>query len=84
MRESPERVWFDEAFAQVIGHSVADEEAAFWNRHRFWNRWGPFLTTTPALWMGVTVLALVAIFRRRQKNAEIRRRWEEEDIVDRQ
>jgi hypothetical protein len=74
-----ERVWFDEAFAQVIGHSVADEETAFWNRHRFWTRWGPFLTTTPALWMGVTVLALVAIFRRRQKNAALRRRWEEED-----
>jgi hypothetical protein len=79
-----ERVWFDEAFAQVIGHSVADEETAFWNRHRFWARWGPFLTTTPALWMGVTVLALVAIVRRRQKNVALRRRWEEEDIVDRQ
>jgi hypothetical protein len=74
-------VWFDEAFTQVIGHSVAEEETAFWDRHRFWNRWGPFFTTTPALWMGVTVLALVAIVRRRQKNAALRKRWEEEDSL---
>jgi hypothetical protein len=72
-------IWFDEAFAQVIGHSVTDEEAAFWNRHQFWSRWLPFLTTTTALWMGVTVLALVAFIRRRQKNAAIRRRWKDED-----
>jgi hypothetical protein len=70
---------FENAFAQVIGYSVADEEAAFWSRHRFWARWGPFLTTTTALWMGVTVLALVAFFRRRQKNAALRKRWEEDD-----
>ena len=70
---------FDGAFVRVIGHSVADEEAAFWNRHRFWTRWGPFLATTTALWMGVTVLALVAFARRKQKTAALRRRWEEEE-----
>jgi hypothetical protein len=70
---------FETAFAQVIGDSVADEEAAFWHRHRFWARWGPFLTTTTALWMGVTVLALVAFVRRRQNNAARRKRWEEDD-----
>ncbi len=75
----PGGIWFDEAFTQVIGHSVADEEAAFWNRHRFWSRWLPFLTTTSALWMGVTVLALVAFVRRWQKNVAIRKRWEEEE-----
>ena len=69
--------WFDSAFAQVVGRSVADEETAFWDRHRFWSRWGPFFTTSTALWMGVTLLALVAFVRRRQKNAEIRRRWDE-------
>ena len=55
----PGGTWFDDAFLQVIGHRVAEEETAFWDRHRFWNRWGPFFTTTTALWMGVTVLALV-------------------------
>jgi hypothetical protein len=71
---------FESAFAQVTGSNVADEESAFWKRHRFWNRWGPFFTTTTALWMGVTLLALVAFVRRWQKNAAIRRRWEEEGL----
>jgi hypothetical protein len=70
---------FDAAFAQVIGHSVADEEAAFWNRHRFWVRWAPFFTTADALWMIVTLLAVYAIFRRRQQRAARRKRWEEEE-----
>jgi hypothetical protein len=70
---------FDDSFEQVIGHGVADEEAAFWNRHRFWTRWGPFFTTADALWMMVTLLAVYAIFRRRQQRAALRRRWEEEE-----
>jgi hypothetical protein len=70
---------FDDSFEQVIGHGVADEEAAFWNRHRFWTRWGPFFTTGDALWMIVTLLALYAIFRRRQQRAALRRRWAEEE-----
>lgn len=69
---------FDEAFAEVIGHSVADEETAFWNRHRFWTRWGLFLTTSTALWMIVTLLALYAILRRRQQRAALRKKWAEE------
>jgi hypothetical protein len=76
----PDGTWFDDAFAKVIGHRVADEEAAFWERHRFWSRWGLFFTTTPALWMGVTILALVAIVRRRHKSAELRKKWEELEL----
>jgi hypothetical protein len=71
---------FETAFTRVIGRSLAEEEAAFWDRHRFWTRWGPFLTTSTALWMIVTLLALVAILRRRQKNAALRKRWEEEGM----
>lgn len=70
---------FDNAFTHVVGHGVADEEAAFWNRHRFWTRWGPFFTTADALWMIVTLLAVYAIFRRRQQRAALRRRWEQEE-----
>jgi hypothetical protein len=70
---------FDDAFEQVMGRSLPDEEAAFWNRHRFWTRWGPFFTTADALWMIVTLLALYAIFRRRQQRAALRRKWEEEE-----
>ena len=71
---------FEDAFTRAVGHTVADEESAFWNRHRFWTAWSSFLTTTTALWMGVTLLALAAFFRRRQKNAAIRKRWEDEGV----
>jgi hypothetical protein len=53
---------FENAFTRAVGHSVAVEESAFWNRHRFWTAWGSFLTTTTALWMGMTLLALAAFF----------------------
>jgi hypothetical protein len=71
---------FDSAFAQVTKQSVADAEAAFWDRNRFWARWGPFLMTSSALWMIVTLIALVAIIRRRQKSAALRKRWAEEGL----
>jgi hypothetical protein len=71
--------WFEDAFAATIGHSLADEEAAFWNRHRFWTRWGPFFTTSDALWMVVTLLALTAFLRRRQQRAALRKKWAEEE-----
>jgi len=40
---------------------------------------GPFLTTQTALWMGVTVIALAAIIRRRMQRAAKRRQWEESE-----
>lgn len=71
---------FDEAFAQVTGETVAEAESAFWNRHRFWTTVGPFLTTSTALWMFVTLIALYAIVRRRQKSAALHKRWEQERV----
>jgi hypothetical protein len=73
---------FDSAFEGVIDVTLVDAEAAFWDRHRFWSRWGPFLTTSTALWMMVTLIALYAIVRRRQKSAGIRKRWAEEELED--
>jgi hypothetical protein len=71
---------FEHAFAQVTGETVADAEAAFWNRHRFWTTIGPFLTTSTALWMFVTLIALYAIIRRRQKTAALHKHWESEGL----
>jgi len=71
---------FDSAFAQVTKQSLADAEAAFWDRNRFWARWGPFLMTPSALWMIVTLIALAAIIRRRQKSAALRKRWADEGL----
>lgn len=71
---------FENAFNDAIGLNLADAEAAFWDRHRFWSRWGPFLTTSTALWMIVTLIALYAILRRRQKSAALRKRWADEGL----
>jgi len=70
---------FSSAFRAATGNGLGDFEAAFWRRFRWRYRWVPFLTSGATLWMGVTVLAMVAIARRRQRDAEIRRRWDEEE-----
>jgi hypothetical protein len=70
---------FERAFADAMGESVAEAENAFWNGQRFWTSIGPFLTTQTALWMGVTVIALAAIIRRRMQRAEKRKQWEESE-----
>ena len=66
----------------VTGEIVAEAESAFWSGHRFWTSIGPFLTTQTALWMIVTIVALVAIIRRRRQRAAKRRAWEEEEQSD--
>ncbi len=62
--------------------NLADAQEAFWDRHRFWSRWGLFLTSSTALWMAVSLIALYAVLRRRQKSAELRRRWAEEELEE--
>jgi hypothetical protein len=70
---------FDEAFESVLHYDLADAESRFWTRQKIWNNWVPLITSTAVLWMLVTLIALVAIRRRRRKDAEIRNRWDEEE-----
>lgn len=70
---------FEEAFARATGTSLAAAGAAFWRRQTFWYRWVPLLTSSVTLWMGITLLALYAIRRRRARDAALRLRWEEEE-----
>ncbi len=79
LRRVGEGETFERAFMVVTGETVAEAESAFWSGHRFWTSIGPFLTTQTALWMIVTIVALVAIIRRRQQRAAKRKAWEEED-----
>ena len=72
---------FDEAFLRVTGTTPDAVARQFFSRELFWSTWVPFLTSSGALWMGITLLALYAIRRRRQKDAELRARWAEEDGV---
>ena len=70
---------FAAAFRTATGDSLADFETAFWRRFRWRYRWVPFLTSGATLWLGITALALVAIARRRQRDAAMRARWDEEE-----
>lgn len=74
---------FEAAFESAAGETLASVEASYWRRRTFWNRWVPFLSSTTALWLGITALALVAIKRRRARDAERLRTWElEEELKD--
>lgn len=73
---------FEEAFATVVGVSLETAEAAFWDRHTFWYRWVPVITSSATLWAAITGLALVAFYRRRRRDAELRRSWAEEEQIE--
>jgi hypothetical protein len=70
---------FDAAFERATGTALARAEAEFWRRQTLWYRWVPALTSTFTLWVGITLLALFAIKRRRERDAALRRMWEEEE-----
>lgn len=70
---------FESAFIQATGTTLAETETAFWRRQRIWTTWVPFLTSTTALWMVVTMLGMYAMRRRRQQRTEQRERWADEE-----
>jgi hypothetical protein len=70
---------FDQAFEAATGTPLAEAESSFWDRQTFWYRWVPVLTSSVALWMLITALALWAIRRRRKRDAAQRRIWDEEE-----
>ena len=75
---------FDAAFAEVTGLTPYKAESEFWQRQRIWTTWVPIVASSTTLWLAVTLLAILAIYRRRRRNREIERRWatEEEDDVE--
>jgi hypothetical protein len=73
---------FDTAFADVAGITPAAAESEFWQRQRIWTNWLPIITSTTTLWMAVTLLAILAIYRRRRRNLEIAKQWEKDEPVD--
>lgn len=70
---------FETAFFDVTGRTTTTAETEFWSSQRVWTTWIPVVFSDETLWMAVTVLAILAIRRHRRKNAEIQKRWEEED-----
>jgi hypothetical protein len=73
---------FDAAFADVVGMTPAAAESEFWQRQRIWTNWLPVITSTTTLWMAVTLLAILAIYRRRRRNLEIAKQWDEDEPAD--
>jgi hypothetical protein len=73
---------FETAFVDVTGVTPAHAESEFWGRQRIWTTWVPIVTSSATVWIVVTLLALWAIRRRRQKNSEIEKRWEEDGDDD--
>ncbi len=71
---------FEEAFLRGTGRTVAQAERSFWRRHSFWYRWFPIVTSSITGWTFVTLLFLLAAWRKRKKTEAIRRRWEEEEL----
>ena len=70
---------FDVAFAAVTGELPSHAESEFWNRQRIWTSWIPILTSSTTLWLAVTMLAIVAIYRRHRKNSELEEQWAKEE-----
>ena len=70
---------FDEAFRRAVGNTLAAEEAQFWRHLDIWNKWVPLLSSSTTLWMLITLLALWAFKRRRERDAELMAAWDEEE-----
>ena len=62
---------FDLAVRGATGASLIDVGEAFWERQGTLKRWIPILTSTAALWFGISVLAIVAAVRKRRRRAEL-------------
>lgn len=70
---------FPDAVERATGRSLRELETMYWKRLNLWHRWVPFLTSSAFLWILVTGLALMAFYRRRERNEERLEEWEEEE-----
>ena len=70
---------FEDAFRSATGRSLGAAERAYWRNLNVWSRWIPILGSSGFLWIVVTLLALVAFKRRKERDEELRQKWQEED-----
>jgi hypothetical protein len=70
---------FDEALRRTTGATLLDVGESFWARQGVFKRWIPIVTSTAVLWLGISLLAVVAaVKRRRDRAAEAERQAAEE------
>jgi len=79
LRQVAEGASFETAFTNVIGQTTAATEAEFVKRERLWTIWMPIIFSQETLWAAITLLAILAIWRKRKRDAEMRKRWDEEE-----
>jgi MYXO-CTERM domain-containing protein len=79
LRELATGTRFDVAVTKVTGQPMSGLEREFWDRQRVWTVWFSLFTSGDVLWLGLIVLAAIAVWRRRKRAAEIRRRWDDEE-----
>ncbi len=70
---------FDDAFRRAVGSSLEAEEERFWRHLDIWSKWVPILSSSTTLWLLITLLALWAFKRRRERDAEQLAAWDEEE-----
>ncbi len=56
-------------------------ETVYWQQPAAWELWVGFVSSPATLWSVVTLLALIAIWRQRQKRKAQRRHWDEEEAA---
>ena len=72
---------FEQAWMQVTGESLVHSEER-WRRGVTWlYRWVPVLTASSTLWVAITVLALLATWRRRVKTRELEAAWDADEMT---
>ena len=79
LRELATGTRFDVAVTKVTGQPMSGVEREFWDRQRVWTVWFSLFASGDVLWLGLIVLAAIAVWRRRKRAAEIRRRWDDEE-----
>jgi hypothetical protein len=79
LRQVAQGASFESAYTNVTGQSTAEAEAEFFKRERVWTTWMPIIFSQETLWLAITLLAILAIWRKRKRGAEMRKRWDEEE-----
>jgi len=82
LRMVREDVPFEQAVVTVAGRTLGGVENEFWNRQRVWTVWVPYFTSGEAFWLLVIGVAALAVWVRRRRRAETRRRWDDEERAE--
>ncbi len=72
---------FDAAFLDAAGETLGAAQDAFWGTQSWWIRWLPIAASSATLWLLISLLAILAIVRRRQRDRRRHEVWELEEAL---